>query len=120
MLARGALHCELGEEQVEDVGEAAAAGSFGWDGKPGQFVREKVAMDDAESDIEALLECRLRGLETKSDVMLNRDRAGDVVTEWVGELDREGAGQGFDGTWTFFRTTIRERCNRFLAIRSET
>lgn len=75
MLERGALHCELGDEHVEDVGEGAAAGSFGWAGKPGQFVRENETEDDAVSDIEALLECRLRGLETKSDVMLNKDRA---------------------------------------------
>lgn len=79
MLDRGAVHVELGEEQVEDVGEGAAAGSFGWAGKPGQFVRENEFDDNAESDIEALLKCRLRGWETKSDVMLNRERAGDVV-----------------------------------------
>lgn len=77
-------------------------------------------MDDAESDIEALLECLLN-LESVVDVELNSDRAGDVVTEWIGEGDRRGdVGEEVAGICTSFRTTMRERCNRFLANRLET
>jgi hypothetical protein len=98
VLADGVLHCELGEEQVEDVGEGAAAGSFGCAGKPGHFVRENEGEDDAESEIEALLECRLNDLENVADVVLKSDRAGDVAIERDGELDREGnAGDEFAG-----------------------
>ena len=120
MLVRGMLR-ELDEEQVDEVGEGAAAGSFGLQGKPGHLVREKEDEDDAESDIEELLECRLSGLEVKSDVTPNRDRAGDVAREWVGELDLEGNfGEGFDNISTSFRTTMRERCSLLLASRSDT
>jgi hypothetical protein len=120
VLAPGALHCELGDEQVEEAGEGAAAGCFGWAGKPGQFVRENDDVDDAESKIEALLECRHSGLGTKSDVMPKKDRAGDMAIEWVGVPDLGGnVGEAVAGICTSFRTTIRERCNRRLASRSE-
>jgi hypothetical protein len=115
-------YCELGEEQVEDVGEGAAAASFGCAGKPGHFVREKLGEDNVQSEIEALLECRLSGdLVGVLEVVLKRDLAGDVATEKPGEADRGGVvGEEFAGIWMSFRTTMREICNRFLASRVET
>lgn len=116
----GVRHCELGEEQVEEEGDGTAEASFGLDGNPGHWVREIENVDDAESEIEALLECRL-SLETVVDVALNSDRAGDVVIEWVGETDcGDNVGEELAGICTSFRTTMRERCNRFLANRLET
>ena len=94
---------------------------MGFAGKLGHFVRENEDEDDAESEIEALLECRLSDLDTVGDVVLNKDRAGDVAIVWDGESDRGGnVGKEFAGVWTSFRTTMRERCNRFLANRMET
>jgi hypothetical protein len=74
---RGVAHCERGEEQVEDVGEGAAEASFGFDGRPGHFVREKLDDVDVESDIEDVLECRLNDLVGASEVVLKIDPAGD-------------------------------------------
>jgi hypothetical protein len=117
----GVLHCKLGDEQVEEVGDGATAGSFGCAGKPGHFVRENEIEDDGEWETEALLEFRLSGVGTVEDVVLKSDRAGDVVIEEPGEADREGSvGEEFAGIWVSFRTTMRERCNRFLANRLET
>jgi hypothetical protein len=45
------------------------------------LVRENEKGDDEESDDEASLECGLDDLEIVEDVVLNRDRAGDVATE---------------------------------------
>ena len=121
VVARGVIRGEVGEEQVDEVGEEAAAGSFGWEGNPRHFVRENEAVDD-ESEIEALLECLLKYLIV-SDVAPNKERAGDVVMGWAGELAAVSDGERFDGRigiCTSFRTTIRERCSRFLASRSET
>jgi hypothetical protein len=117
----GVPYCELGEEQVEDDGDGAAAASFGFDGKPGHLVREKLDEDDVVSEIEALLDFVLKGLVGVggSEVVLNSDRAGDVAIEWSGEVDR-GGDAGAVGTWMSFRTTMREMCNRFLANRVET
>lgn len=71
---------------------------------------EELDRSEAASEKEELLECLELAREKVDDVLLKSDRAGDVVIELEGELLRLGVcGVVIDGTWTSFRTTIRER-----------
>jgi hypothetical protein len=71
--------------------------------------------------MEELLECRLNDLTGDSRVESNSDRAGEEVIELLGETDLgDDVGEGADGIWMSFRTTMREMCNRFLANLEET
>lgn len=115
---------KVGDEAAEGLiilGEAAK--SFGEDGKPAHCVRDSVDEEersDEESEKDELLERLELAREKVDDVPLKSDRAGDVVIELDGEEVWADSGEESPGTWTSFRTTMRERWSRFLARRLET
>jgi len=115
----------VGDEAAERLwilGEAAK--SFGDDGKLAHWVRDRLDEErsDEESENDELLEClELAREKVEDDGLLKSDRAGDVVTEPDSEELRLGdCWEEIPGSWTSFRTTMRERWSRFLARRVET
>jgi hypothetical protein len=97
--------------------------SLGDDGKLDQFVLDRLELDGflpGNTELlslfrDDLLECLLIDL-VKLVALLKRDRTGDVVTEWMDASGSFGdSGDGREGIWTSFRTTIKERCKAFRA-----
>lgn len=71
---------------------------------------EVAEYSDVESEKDDLLECFEIEREKVEDVPLNSDCAGEVATELDGEEVRLGDdGKERAGTWTSFRTTIKDR-----------
>jgi len=84
--------------------------SFGEDGRPGHFVREREVVEGLEiveqSEREDALECWLR-----VEVVLKTEPAGDVA-ERVDDRVRCGVwGESEDGMFASLRTTMRVKCS---------
>lgn len=110
----GKLDGKVGDDAADGLwilGEAAK--SLGEDGKLAHWVRDKdevAEYSDVESEKDDWLECLEIEREKVDDVPLKSDCAGEVVTELDGEEVRLGDDRKERaGTWTSFRTTIRDR-----------
>lgn len=127
--AHGDAVSDITDEADGDMGGVALL-SLGELGRLDQCVLEKLALDvllvvlemmeDVSLFSDARLECLLSDL-VKFVALLKRDRAGEVVIDGVGELGVcARGGDGKDGIWISFRTTMSERWRHLRASRDET